>query len=59
MKASDKRLKTDIEPLHYGLHEIMALKPKEYDFHLGKSIAGPPKMVGRGSQTTSRFEGRK
>lgn len=49
MKASDKRLKTDIEPLHYGLHEIMALKPKEYDFHLGKSIAGPPKMVGRGS----------
>jgi hypothetical protein len=36
--SSDKRLKTDIEALHYGLHEIMALKPKEYDFHLGKSI---------------------
>jgi hypothetical protein len=37
-QSSDKRLKTDIQPLHYGLREVMALKPMEYDFHLGKSV---------------------
>ncbi len=30
---SDKRIKSDIEILHYGLKEIMQLKPVEYLFH--------------------------
>lgn len=36
--GSDQRLKTGIQPLHYGLSEVMNLEPKEYDLHLGKSI---------------------
>jgi hypothetical protein len=36
--ASDQRLKTGIQPLHYGLREVMDLQPKEYDLHLGKSF---------------------
>jgi hypothetical protein len=30
--ASDKRLKKDIEPLHYGLEEILQLQPKAYNW---------------------------
>ncbi|MBV8102948.1 MAG: tail fiber domain-containing protein [Verrucomicrobia bacterium] len=36
--ASDQRLKTGVQPLRYGLREVMDLRPKEYDLHLGKSI---------------------
>ncbi|HYZ75259.1 MAG TPA: tail fiber domain-containing protein, partial [Chthoniobacterales bacterium] len=36
--GSDQRLKTGVQPLHYGLREVMDLAPKEYDLHLGKSI---------------------
>jgi hypothetical protein len=36
--GSDERLKTGVPPLHYGLREVMDLKPKEYDLHLGKSF---------------------
>ena len=31
-------MKTGVQPLHYGLKEVMELAPKEYDLHLGKSI---------------------
>jgi hypothetical protein len=30
--ASDKRLKKDIEPLHYGLNEVLQLQPKTYNW---------------------------
>jgi hypothetical protein len=36
--GSDERLKTSVQPLHYGLREVMDLAPKEYDLHLGKSF---------------------
>jgi len=38
VQVSDKRAKSDIKPLSYGLKEIMALEPKEYDFHAPESI---------------------
>jgi Chaperone of endosialidase len=37
-QTSDKRLKTGVQPLHYGLKEIMILEPKEYDFHMAESV---------------------
>jgi Chaperone of endosialidase len=37
-QLSDERLKTNVQPLRYGLREIMALEPKEYDFHTVQSM---------------------
>lgn len=31
--ASDRRIKSDVAPLAYGLKEIMLLEPKKYQFH--------------------------
>ena len=38
IQNSDKRLKTDVQPLRYGLKELMELQPREYDFHSAESI---------------------
>jgi endosialidase-like protein len=37
-QLSDERLKTNVQPLRYGLSEIMSLEPKEYDFHTVQSM---------------------
>jgi hypothetical protein len=45
-QLSDERVKTNVQPLRYGLRELMALEPKEYDFHLVQSMAdGKPKFA--------------
>jgi hypothetical protein len=44
--VSDERVKTDVKPLHYGLREILALEPKEYDVHAVQSMNdGKPKFA--------------
>jgi hypothetical protein len=38
-QISDKRAKTEVKPIRYGLKEVMALEPKEYDLHELESIS--------------------
>jgi hypothetical protein len=45
-QVSDERLKTNVQPLRYGLREIMTLQPKEYDFHTVQSMTdGKPRFA--------------
>jgi Chaperone of endosialidase len=37
-QISDERVKTGVKPLSYGLREILALEPKEYDVHAVQSM---------------------
>lgn len=45
-QVSDQRVKTNIQGLRYGLREVMALEPKEYDIHAVQSMTdGKPEFA--------------
>jgi hypothetical protein len=50
VQVSDERTKRDIQPLRYGLKEVMALKPKVYDFHAPESITAGEVKLGSSKQ---------
>jgi hypothetical protein len=43
---SDNRIKTNQQPLSYGLNEIMQLKPKEYEQHSSKTVDNKLSILG-------------
>lgn len=43
INASDAHAKTAVEPLHYGLAEVLKLRPVSYEW---KSIANPQRSIG-------------
>jgi Chaperone of endosialidase len=47
--VSDQRIKTDAQRLHYGLKEVMALKPMEYDLHVGNTFEKGDLVLGKQS----------
>jgi Chaperone of endosialidase len=47
--VSDQRVKTDAQLLRYGLKEVMALKPMEYDLHLGNCFEKGDLVLGKQS----------
>jgi hypothetical protein len=47
--VSDQRMKTDAQLLRYGLKEVMALKPMEYDLHLGNCFEKGDLVLGKQS----------
>ena len=47
--VSDQRIKTDAQRLRYGLKEVMALKPMEYDLHVGNTFEKGDLVLGKQS----------
>ncbi len=46
---SDRRIKTDITSLHYGIKDIMKLQPIEFEFHDSKGFDYVPEKISKES----------
>jgi len=48
--TSDRRLKTDIKDINYGIQQIMQMKPLTYQKHIADSIVNGRVILGKGMQ---------
>ncbi|HOF08166.1 MAG TPA: tail fiber domain-containing protein, partial [Bacteroidales bacterium] len=48
--TSDRRLKTDVKDINYGIQQIMQMKPLTYQKHIADSIVNGRVILGKGMQ---------